>query len=141
MQHAMALRDCPLCLGKDSSTYMKKDAWNNRDSVELRKCGKCKFVFSAIANFDYRPFVCSDTYETKSRDELLSLARQDHVCALIDEIIAKSRLNGGTAVDVGCGMGLATLCLQNRGFSTYGGEESQVYLRRHKQLNIVSSEN
>jgi 2-polyprenyl-3-methyl-5-hydroxy-6-metoxy-1,4-benzoquinol methylase len=118
---------------------MRRDAWNNRDRVELRRCRGCRFVYSALANFDYDAFTCDDTYVSRNREGLLELARQDHIPELMDEVVAKARLSGGRVLDIGCGMGLAALYLQDKGFEVYGVEESRIYLEKHKELNLASA--
>jgi len=118
---------------------MKANAWNNRNKIELRQCSSCGFVYSIVSEFKYTEF-CSGVYAAKTKDEILSLAYQQNIDKLVSDIIHKSKINyGGRMLDFGCGIGLTALCFQEHGFETFGVEQSNPFLQKHKELNIKSS--
>lgn len=133
------IQHCPLCSNPEYSVHMKNDAWNNRHGVELRKCNACNYVFSAVSVFEYDSFSAQEAFQSQTKEELLKVAQQENLPALIDEIINKAGLSGGRTLDFGCGIGLNSLCLQEKGFATYGIELSEIYLEKHKHLNIISA--
>lgn len=131
------MRNCPLCASTVAFTYMKPTAWNNRHGVELKKCSDCRFVFSAESLCDY--VSVGNTHEQRDAQALLKLAQQQRLPQLMDEIVAKTRLQHGTTLDFGAGIGLASLCLQNKGFTTYAIEASERFLLAHKKFSIISA--
>ncbi len=133
------MRACPLCTSSDFSIYMKPTAWNNRHGIELRKCSNCRFVYSAVSTFDYSALGHDTTAVRSSKRQLLSLAREQKLPELIEEIVEKAQVKNGKALDFGCGIGLSALCLQQKGFATYGIDKSDSYLEKHKELNIISA--
>lgn len=130
------MRNCPLCKNNNSSLFMASTKWNNRDGIELRKCKKCKFVYSKSSDFDYEIFA---RYADKNNEELNSIINQQGLNLLINEIVDKSKIKSGKVLDFGCGVGLSLLYFQQKGFSTFGIEDSKVFLEKHKQLNIISA--
>jgi 2-polyprenyl-3-methyl-5-hydroxy-6-metoxy-1,4-benzoquinol methylase len=132
------MRNCPLCKASESSTYMKPSAWNNRHGIELRKCKQCRFVFSAVSIYEY--ISAGNQYLDKTKTDFVIQANKQRLPLLADEIVKKTRLNKGKVLDFGCGIGLLALCLQEKGFSTYGIEPSKICLERHKELNITSTD-
>jgi len=134
------IRVCPICNTKESSLYMRKNARNNRDKVELRKCKNCGFVYSIVSRFRYEGFGNNIDVIFKTREELLEIAYNQNVNKLVSEIIKKSGLKDGSKVlDFGCGIGLISLCFQEHGFQTFGIEKSNPFLQKHKDLNIKSA--
>lgn len=132
------MRKCPLCHEKNSSTYMKAQAWNNRHGVELKKCAHCAFVFSAVEACDYTG--TGGSYVVQSKDELKSRARKEKLDILAQEIVQKTGLTPNSkTLDFGCGVGLFSLCFQEMGFKTYGIEASTHYLEKHKELSLSSA--
>ena len=132
------MRNCPLCAYDTSVTYMKPQAWNNRHGIELKKCKECAFVFSAASLCSYE--TVENTYEKYTKIDLLRLARQQRLPDLIHEIAQKARLTKGDVLDFGAGVGLAAVCLQEKGFTPYAVEASQAFLKFHKKLKITSAE-
>jgi len=132
------MRKCPLCAFDVAVTYMKPSAWNNRHGIELKKCKECEFIFSAASLCDY--VSVENKHEQRSRADLMKFAQQQKLPALVNEIVKKSQLKDGKVLDFGAGVGLASLCLQEKGFTTYAIEASQSFLEAHKKLEIASAQ-
>lgn len=135
--HTHEIKSCPLCSEARYTIHMKSDAWNNRHCVELRKCASCKFVYSAQSVLNYE--VGGSPFAHLTKEQLLKLANNERIPVLINEICSKSHINTKKSLDFGCGIGITSLCLQEKGFSTHGVELSTIYLERHKNLNITST--
>lgn len=131
------MRNCPLCKANDSKTYMKPTAWNNRHGIELRKCKKCGFVFSAVSIYEY--VSAGNQYLETSKNDMILQANKQRLPLLAHEIVEKTKLKKGKILDFGCGIGLLALCMQEKGFTTYGIEPSKICLEKHKELNITSA--
>jgi 2-polyprenyl-3-methyl-5-hydroxy-6-metoxy-1,4-benzoquinol methylase len=116
---------------------MKSSAWNNRDKIELRRCAQCRFVFSPVSICNYHE--AKNKFADKSQEELLAVGASQGLPQLVNEIIQKTKLTQGDILDFGCGIGLAALSFQCKGFKTYGIETSRVCLEKHTQLNITSA--
>jgi 2-polyprenyl-3-methyl-5-hydroxy-6-metoxy-1,4-benzoquinol methylase len=116
---------------------MATDAWNNRDGIELRRCGKCDFVFSAEADFSYEQF--ATRFVGASKNELIARARVEGLDKMVADIAEKAGLSKGARVlDFGSGVGLAALSFVSAGFDVAVVEESKPYVEAHKALGLSS---
>lgn len=105
--------------------------------MELRKCTECGFVFTAESIYNYETAV--NKFFHKTRQELLVTAQKERLPLLVDEIVHKTKLQSGKTLDFGCGIGMTSLCLQEKGFVTYGIDTCKMCLEKHKDLNIIST--
>lgn len=141
---ATKIRNCPLCNNAPYSVYMNDTAWNNHHGVELRQCDSCSFVYSKVFVCDYEGLGGRDPFPTQSNEQLkkqlFEMAQKERLPQFIDEVTEKAALQGGKSLDFGCGIGLSSLCLQKKGFNTYGVESSPVFLQKHKDLKIISTQ-
>jgi 2-polyprenyl-3-methyl-5-hydroxy-6-metoxy-1,4-benzoquinol methylase len=131
------MRTCPICKESVTQTYMKSTAWNNRHKLELKKCTSCGFVYTPTSSCDYE--TAGNPYVHATKKDLLEVADKQKLPSLVQEIVDKSGLKSGKALDFGCGVGLSALCLQEKGFITYGIESSRAYREKHRELNITCS--
>jgi 2-polyprenyl-3-methyl-5-hydroxy-6-metoxy-1,4-benzoquinol methylase len=116
---------------------MRADAWNNRAGVELKKCVPCGFVYSSSFFGGYEH--AGLQHATKTKSDLFTLAQREQLPRLAQELVKKTGLHAGIALDFGCGVGLFALCLQECGFRVYGIEPSQAFLQKHTQVGISSA--
>jgi SAM-dependent methyltransferase len=115
---------------------MREEAYNNRDHVQLLRCGHCGFVYSKEVSIDY------NTYGRKvselSDQELADKSRDQGISELVTEVIDKSGITGGSVLDFGCGIGLTALEFRNRSFDVLGIEESEFYREMLNKRGVES---
>lgn len=131
---------CPLCNSKNSKLYMRADGWNNRDNIQLNKCINCGFVFSVFNNDDLK-----HNYENWGEDikidnyqDLIYKASEAKTDKLVNELVAKIDCKAGKSLDFGAGLGLVSIILKNKNWTTYTIEKSKHYLQIHKKYNLFA---
>ena len=121
----VAARDCPLCHSMRNTVFMKEDARNNRDHVQLLKCTDCGFVYSKLATIDYTDY--GKAASKKSDAELENALISQNIHRLVAEIINKTSVKNGSVLDFGCGVGLMLRGFKERNYDVLGVEESAAY--------------
>ena len=133
------MRKCPLCNSNQFSIFLKVDSRKNADGVEVRKCKKCRFVYSAEFSVPYTSL--KGGHIDYSREQLLNAAEKLNFPLVVSDIVKMTKLASGKSLDFGCGMGYTSLCLQEVNFRTCGIELADAMRERHKLLNIKSAQN
>jgi len=130
-------RACPICKKSESSVFMKENAYNNRDHVQLLKCSACGFVYSKSVTIDYKDFGKAASKQSISKLQELSLSQGIH--ELVSEIIDKTRVQQGKILDFGSGIGLLLRGFKDRGFDALGIEESKAFRNMNVNDGIASA--
>ena len=118
-------RACPICKSLNSSVFMKENAYNNRDHIQLLRCTDCGFVFSKSAYIDYSSFGKSASLKTPA--ELVKDSASQGIPDLVSEIINKTGINQGKILDFGCGVGLFLRNFKKKHYDVLGVEDSDAF--------------
>jgi len=129
-------RACPLCNSSKKSVFMKVNAYNNRDHVQLLKCSDCGFVYSETVCCNYTSY--SIPTSKQSCEALDSASISQGIPELATEIIDKISVKRGRVLDYGCGAGLMLRVFKEYGYEVLGVEESEAFRKILKKDNIPS---
>ena len=129
-------RACPVCKSKSNSVFMKGNAYNNRDHIELLKCSNCGFVYSKSVNIDYSSFGKAASKQTTPK--LQKISDSQGISELVSIIMDKSGIKQGKMLDFGCGVGLMLRGFKDRGFDALGIEESEAFRKMLAKDGISS---
>lgn len=130
------MRVCPICASTENKVFMKVDAYNNRDHIELLKCTDCGFVFSKTSNCKYES--SSQGAEASSMSDVIMRSKAEGISELVNEIIIKSKISEGNVLDFACGIGTIASEFKRKGYNVTCIEKSDGFRGFHADNNIIS---
>lgn len=127
-------RVCPVCKDPNYSIFMKENAYNNRDHIQLLKCTGCGFVYSKSISIEYSSF--GKSASKKSIEELNKASDLQRIPELVAEILSKTSIKQGGILDFGCGVGLMLRGFKKNNFDLLGVEDSDAFRNMLTQAGI-----